>query len=99
MSTEIERLRAAFPRGSAITMMVTHTSRSFAQSIAILGVEDGRIVNLTGDVARVTGLPFDTKHGGVKIRNPGYGHGAYLYELIGSAIYGEGHGLRPWFVA
>lgn len=85
-------LRARLPSGSTVHCVLTHVSASgMSRSIKALMPTDDGIADLSWSVARAVGMPFDDRHGGVKVGGCGMDMGFHLVYSLSRALYPDGH--------
>ena len=89
----IERLRELLPEGSTVHTFVTHAARSnMSRSISccVATIENGRpqIQKIDAWVCRALRLPFDQKHGGVKVGGCGMDMGFHIVNSLSYALHG-----------
>ena len=82
-------LREVFPRGSEVRTIVTHQPRSEtpSASIAVLGIHRGEIRNVSHDVARVTGMRYDSAAHGVRVVGGGLNLAHWLVYTLARDLY------------
>lgn len=96
-----ERLRSELPPGSTVTTQVLHVSRTgMSREIAAFIVRDGQIVNISWEVAAITGQRYGDR-GGVIVGGAGMDMTFALVYSLSSCLYPNGHrctgstGLTP----
>lgn len=90
------RLRSLFPRPAIATdvtevpTMVTHVSRSgMSRVIAVFAVREGKVSNVSYDVARVMGWQHDSEHRGVYIGGCGMDMAFHVVYSLSRMLYGD----------
>lgn len=83
----IDRLRELFPMHSEVRTIVKHVARSgMVRSIVVLAVDDGKIVDVTYNVARVVGWSIhDT--GGVWVNGCGMDMQFHVVYTLSRILY------------
>lgn len=86
-----EKLRSELPPGSGVYTQVLHVSRSGMQrEIAAYIVRDGQIVNISWQVAAITGNRYGDR-GGVIVGGAGMDMTFHLVYSLSRRLYPDGH--------
>lgn len=84
-------LRSMLSRGAEVNTVKMHTSRSAALHVVrVLVVEDGKIRDMSSDVARALGVPFDRDRGGVRVSGGGMDMAFDVVHSLGHALWSDG---------
>jgi hypothetical protein len=86
-----ERLRSELPPGASVATQVLHVSRSgMSREIGAYIVRDGEIVNISWEVAAITGQRYGQR-GGVIVGGAGMDMTFHLVYGLSRRLYPEGH--------
>lgn len=89
----LEYLRSLVKPGQELHTILKHVSRSgMSRSIAVIGVDEGKPVDVSWAVARVTEMPFDRDRGGVKVGGRGMDMGFHLAYSLSRTLWPDGFG-------
>lgn len=84
------RLRSELPPGSSVTTQILHVSRSgMSREIAAFIVRDGQVVNISWEVAAITGQRYGDR-GGVIVGGAGMDMTFALVYGLSSRLYPDG---------